>query len=166
MDTTTHFSSHGTVIMWPSMTVDPQSKTPYTDATQTKKHPPDHIKRPMNAFMAWSQLERRKIIEVTPDKHNAEISKELGQRWRVLQENARQPYIEEAERLRILHQREFPDYKYRPRKYLKRSIPWSNDDDRKEDTNSPETEVIVEDEVNAGKIILIQIIANSWYCNI
>ena len=70
----------------------------------------------MNAFMVWSQLERRKIIEVTPDKHNAEISKELGRRWKLLPEEARQPYIEEAERLRILHQKEFPDYKYKPRK--------------------------------------------------
>ena len=70
----------------------------------------------MNAFMVWSQLERRKIIEVTPDKHNAEISKELGRRWKLLPEEARQPYIEEAERLRVLHQKEFPDYKYKPRK--------------------------------------------------
>ena len=83
---------------------------------QTKKHKLNHIKRPMNAFMVWSQLERRKIIEVTPDKHNAEISKELGRRWKLLPEEARQPYIEEAERLRVLHQKEFPDYKYKPRK--------------------------------------------------
>ena len=70
----------------------------------------------MNAFMVWSQLERRKIIEVTPDKHNAEISKELGRRWKLLPEPARQPYVEEAERLRILHLKEYPDYKYKPRK--------------------------------------------------
>lgn len=83
---------------------------------QTKKHKLNHIKRPMNAFMVWSQLERRKIIEVTPDKHNAEISKELGRRWKLLSEEARQTYIAEAERLRILHQREYPNYKYKPRK--------------------------------------------------
>lgn len=99
-----------------SMQVHTSSKTPYSDATQTKKHKLNHIKRPMNAFMVWSQLERRKIIEVTPDKHNAEISKELGRRWKLLPEEARQPYIEEAERLRILHQKEYPDYKYKPRK--------------------------------------------------
>jgi len=99
-----------------SMQVQNSSKTPYSDATQTKKHKLNHIKRPMNAFMVWSQLERRKIIEVTPDKHNAEISKELGRRWKLLPEEARQPYIEEAERLRILHQKEYPDYKYKPRK--------------------------------------------------
>ena len=75
----------------------------------------------MNAFMVWSQLERRKIIEVTPDKHNAEISKELGRRWKLLPEDARQPYIDEAERLRILHQKEYPDYKYKPRKKPKSS---------------------------------------------
>lgn len=104
-----------------SMQVHTSSKTPYSDATQTKKHKLNHIKRPMNAFMVWSQLERRKIIEVTPDKHNAEISKELGRRWKLLPDEARQPYIEEAERLRILHQKEYPDYKYKPRKKPKGS---------------------------------------------
>lgn len=77
--------------------------------------------------MVWSQLERRKIIEVTPDKHNAEISKELGRRWKLLPEEARQPFIEEAERLRILHQKEYPDYKYKPRKKPKSSSPGSPD---------------------------------------
>ena len=88
-----------------SMKINQDSKTPYSDATQTKKHPVNHIKRPMNAFMVWSQLERRKIVEHNPDKHNAEISKELGRRWKLLDEEARQPYIEEAERLRLLHQK-------------------------------------------------------------
>ena len=81
-----------------------------------KKHKLNHIKRPMNAFMVWSQLERRKIIEVTPEKNNAEISKELGRRWNLLSKEARQPYIDEADRLQILHQKEYPDYKYEPRK--------------------------------------------------
>ena len=94
---------------------------------QTKKHPPNHIKRPMNAFMVWSQLERRKIVAVNPDKHNAEISKELGRRWKLLSEPDRQPYIEEAERLRVLHQKEYPDYKYKPRKKIKPSESPSRD---------------------------------------
>jgi len=101
-----------------SMKINDASKTPYSDATQTKKHPVNHVKRPMNAFMVWSQLERRKIVAVNPDKHNAEISKELGRRWKLLTELDRQPYIEEAERLRQLHLKEYPDYKYKPRKKI------------------------------------------------
>lgn len=86
---------------------------------QTKKHPPNHIKRPMNAFMVWSQIERRKICERNPDIHNAEISKRLGREWKLLSELERKPYIDEAERLRQLHSKEYPDYKYRPKKRCK-----------------------------------------------
>jgi len=62
------------------------------------------------------QIERRKISELQPDMHNAEISKRLGRRWKELTDEDRQPFVEEAERLRVLHCREYPDYKYRPRK--------------------------------------------------
>ena len=106
--------SDSRIIVFPSSSVAPASATPYTDAT--KKQPVAHVKRPMNAFMVWSQIERHKIIEDTPNCNHAEISKLLGKRWRALSQPERNPFIEEAERLRQLHMAEFPDYKYRPRK--------------------------------------------------
>lgn len=48
-----------------------------------------------------------------PEMHNAEISKRLGKRWKALSAVDRQPYIDEAERLRLLHMQEYPDYKVR-----------------------------------------------------
>ena len=66
--------------------------------------------------MVWSQIERQKLISSRPDLHHAGISKHLGKRWRQLSPQGRQPFIEEAEKLRVLHMMEFPDYKYRPKK--------------------------------------------------
>ena len=115
-----------------SLLVSPASLTPYSDATHCKKST-KHVKRPMNAFMVYSQIERRKINERQPDLHNAEISKQLGVRWKRLTDADRQPYIDEAERLRTLHIQEYPDYKYRPRKKPK---PPQNEQRQKTTTTS------------------------------
>lgn len=122
-------------IFFGSALIDPSTPTPYSDATRTqpkKRVRPGHVKRPMNAFMVFSQIERRKMVQLAPHLPNADISKSVrreklrpvsfeslhdrysrccGAKWKRMSLRERQPYMEESERLKHLHARQYPTYK-------------------------------------------------------
>ena len=98
------------------------SKTPYSDATQCRRPSSNgHIRRPMNPFMVFAKEERRKMSAVTPNLHNAEISKICGRKWKNMTAEEKRPYELESARLKVLHEKEYPGYKYKPQKKSKAS---------------------------------------------
>ncbi|NXG64228.1 SOX30 factor, partial [Hemiprocne comata] len=82
-----------------------------------------HVKRPMNAFMVWARIHRPALAKANPAANNAEISVQLGVEWSKLTEEQKQPYYDEARKIKQRHGEEFPGWVYQPRAGKRKRFP-------------------------------------------
>lgn len=74
-----------------------------------------HVRRPMNAFMIFSQKERPLIHQEYPNCDNRAVSKMLGKRWYSLNTAEKRKYHEIASQLKQDHFKANPNWKWRNR---------------------------------------------------
>ena len=89
-----------------------------TNDKNKDKNKTQHIKRPSNSFILWTQDNRSSLIKENPILNNAAISKLLGQQWNTLPYKEKQIYKDKAEQVKQEHKIQYPNYKYRPEKKI------------------------------------------------
>ena len=72
---------------------------------RAKKHPLAP-KRPMSAFLKYSQTRRSIVKEENPDMSNTDVSRLLGEMWRNASPRERAPYVEQEKRERDIYNKD------------------------------------------------------------
>eukprot|EP01098_Paradermamoeba_levis_P016574 TRINITY_DN900_c0_g1_i2.p1 TRINITY_DN900_c0_g1~~TRINITY_DN900_c0_g1_i2.p1 ORF type:complete len:149 (-),score=25.46 TRINITY_DN900_c0_g1_i2:447-893(-) len=71
-----------------------------------KKKDPNLPKKPLSAFMFFSQDQRAVLKTESPDAKFIEIGKIIGDRWKHLSEEERKPYVELSEKAKEAYNKE------------------------------------------------------------
>ncbi|KFY21527.1 hypothetical protein V493_07340 [Pseudogymnoascus sp. VKM F-4281 (FW-2241)] len=78
--------------------------------------PDPKIPRPRNAFILYRQHYQGQVVAQNPGLSNPEISKIIGAQWREQSFETKIEWKRLAEEEKSRHQRQYPDYRYQPRR--------------------------------------------------
>ncbi|RFU29371.1 hypothetical protein B7463_g6974, partial [Scytalidium lignicola] len=78
--------------------------------------PEPKVPRPRNAFILYRQHYQAQVVAQNPGLANPEISKIIGEQWRAQPREVRETWGRLAEEEKQRHQRQYPGYKYQPRR--------------------------------------------------
>ncbi|KAL8988538.1 MAG: hypothetical protein Q9177_002406 [Variospora cf. flavescens] len=78
--------------------------------------PDPKVPRPRNAFILYRQHHQAHVVAQNPGLANPEISKVIGDHWRQSPPEVKVHWKNLAEEEKIRHQRQYPDYRYQPRR--------------------------------------------------
>ncbi|KAI9739482.1 MAG: hypothetical protein M1818_005170 [Claussenomyces sp. TS43310] len=78
--------------------------------------PDPKIPRPRNAFILYRQHYQAQVVAQHPGLANPEISKIIGEQWRDQPVEVKSEWKRLAEEEKQRHQRQYPDYRYQPRR--------------------------------------------------
>ncbi|KAI0518355.1 hypothetical protein F5B22DRAFT_645121 [Xylaria bambusicola] len=79
------------------------------------------VPRPRNAFILYRQAWQGHFAAQHPGLANPEISKLIGEKWREQPESVKNEWKQLADEEKIRHQRQYPGYRYQPRRGGKNS---------------------------------------------
>ncbi|EAQ86935.1 hypothetical protein CHGG_08188 [Chaetomium globosum CBS 148.51] len=78
--------------------------------------PAPKVPRPRNAFILYRQHHQAQVVQQNPGLANPDISKIIGEQWRDEPEDRKNQWKLLAEEEKQRHQRQYPDYRYQPRR--------------------------------------------------
>ncbi|KAL8807331.1 MAG: hypothetical protein Q9200_004723, partial [Gallowayella weberi] len=94
-----------------------QDTTAWTSPSSICLCQPDpKVPRPRNAFILFRQHHQARVVAQNPGLANPDISKVIGDHWRQSPPDVKQHWKNLAEEEKIRHQRQYPDYRYQPRR--------------------------------------------------
>lgn len=86
--------------------------SPLPPAQKVPASQKERLKRPPNAYLLFNRDTRHKLLESMPHLTVAEISKEIGERWKTLSSDKRDYYMREASLLKKKHLVNHPNFIY------------------------------------------------------
>ena len=78
-----------------------------------KRRDPDEPKRPLASFMLFLAEKKDELKLELPSLNSRDVSRELGRRWGLLEQEEKQVYIERADQLLLAYKGELATYKAR-----------------------------------------------------